>query len=130
MPKAGFDCGNFFFLGKKQLVNLKTKAIRSGAWYKVLQRIDRVLLDLTIKVVGNIRSAKLAKIIFLLSRKLKDAIESSFSIRLRRIGTPLAQKTSLMAQKLGNQSAEDWSHDPSFAVFLAVIHISEAKGSK
>ena len=57
--------------------------MRSGAWFKALQRIDRVLFDLTIRVVDNIRSAKLAKSITVLTRKLEDAMKSSFSSRLR-----------------------------------------------
>lgn len=106
-----------FFPDKKQLVNLKTKAIRSGVWFKALQRIDRVLLDLTIRVVDNIRSAKLARSINMVSRKLEDAIKNNFSNHLRRIGFFFAQKTSSTAQKLGNESAKVWALDSSFAVF-------------
>ena len=117
----------FCFLEKKQLVNLKTRAMRSGAWFRALQRIDRVLFDLTIRVVDTIRSAKLAKSIALLARKLEDAIESGFSSRLRAIGFPLAQKISLTAQKLGNISASSWAFDSSFAIFLAVMYIHNVK---
>ena len=120
------DSNNSFFLAKKQLVNLKIKAIRAGAWFKVLRRIDRVLLDLTIRVVDNIRSAKLAKSIDLLTRKLEDAIENNFSNHLRRIGFVLAQKTSSAAQKLGNQSSKSWASDSSFAVFLVVMYLNDA----
>ena len=66
--------------------------MRSGAWFKSLQRIDRVLFDLTIRVVDNIRSSKLAKSLLVLTRKLEDAMKNSFSNRLREIGLPLAQK--------------------------------------
>jgi hypothetical protein len=114
----------FRFLNKEQLVSLKTKAMRSGAWFKALQRIDRVLFDLTLRVVDTIRSAKLAKSIAVLARKLEDAVKSSFSSRLREIGLPLAQKVSFMAQKLGNVSAIDWAFDSSFAIFLAVMHMN------
>lgn len=117
----------FCFLDKKQLVNLKTKAMRSGVWFKVLQRIDRVLFDLTIRVVDNIRSAKLAKSIAELTRKLEDAIKNRFSSRLREIGLPLAQKISLTAKKLGNISAGNWMFDSSFAIFLAVMHVNNVK---
>jgi hypothetical protein len=127
MFKAAQNGGGFRFLNRKQLVNVKTKAMRSGAWFKVLQRIDRVLFDLTIRVVGYIRSAKLAKSILALTRKLEDAIKSSFSSRLREIGSPLAQKISLTAQKLGNIYASGWVFDSSFAVFLAVMHINNVK---
>jgi hypothetical protein len=124
MSKAVPNVDAFCFLDKKQLVNLKTKAMRSGAWFKALQRIDRVLFDLTIRVVDTIRSAKLAKSIAVLARKLEDAMESGFSSRLRKIGLPLAQKVSFMAQKLGNVSAIDWVFDSSFAIFLAVMHMN------
>jgi hypothetical protein len=127
MSKAAPNCDGFRFLDKKQLVKLKTKAMRSGAWFKALQRIDRVLFDLTIRVVDTIRSAKLAKSILALARKLEDAMESSFSSRLREIGSPLAQKVSFTAQKLGNISAIDWAFDSSFAVFLAVMHMNAIK---
>ena len=121
---------DFSFLNRKQLVNLKTKAVRSGAWFKALQRIDRVLFDLTIRVVDNIRSAKLAKSMLILIRKLEAAIASNFSIRLRKIGLLLAQKISCIAQKLGNVSAGNWFLDSSFAMFLAVMRINDAKAFK
>jgi hypothetical protein len=127
MSKAVPNVDLFRFLDKKQLVNLKTKAIRSGAWFKALQRIDRVLFDLTIRVVDTIRSAKLAKSILALARKLEDAIKNSFSSRLRVIGLPLAQKISLTAQKIGNISAGGWAFDSSFAIFLAVMHVNNVK---
>ena len=114
----------------KQLVNLKTKAIRSGVWFKALQRIDRVLFDLTIRVVDNIRSAKLARSMLVFTRKLEEAMESNFSIQLRKIGLPLAQKISFTAQKLGHVSAGDWIFDSSFAVFLALMHINDFKAFK
>ena len=127
MPMVVPSVDAFHFLDKKQLVNLKTKAMRSGAWFKALQRIDRVLFDLTIRVVDTIRSAKLAKSIAVLARKLECAVKSSFSSRLREIGLPLAQKISFMAQKLGNISAGGWVFDSSFAVFLAVMHVNNVK---
>jgi hypothetical protein len=108
-------------------VNLKTKAMRSGAWFKALQRIDRVLFDLTIRVVDTIRSAKLAKSLLALTRKLEDAMKGSFSSRLRAIGLPLAKKISFTAQKLGNISAGGWVFDSSFAIFLAVMHVNNVK---
>ena len=117
----------FRFLEKKHLVNLKTKAMRSGAWFKTLSRIDRVFLDLTIRVVGIVHSAKLAESILALTKKLEDAIENSFSHRLRQIGLSQARKISLVAQKIGNTSATSWASDSSFAFFLAVMQINNVQ---
>ena len=127
MFKATLNCDSFPLLNKKRLMNLKTKAMRSGAWFKALQRIDRVLFDLTIRVVDNIRSTQLAKSMLVLTRKLENAIKGSFSIRLREIGLPLAQKIGSTAQKLGNISAINWVLDSSFAVFLAVMAVNTSR---
>jgi hypothetical protein len=120
----------FRFLNKTQLVKLRLKAMRSGVWFKALRRIDRVLIDLTMKVVGNVRSITLAKIIFALVRKLERIMESRLSRALREVSLSLAQKLSLLAQKWGSTSAKSWASDSSFAHFLAVMHINDPKTFK
>ena len=109
-------------LNRTQLIKLRVKAIRAGVWFRALPRIDRVLIDLTIKVAENIRSAHLAKSIFAVMGKLEGLLESSILKSLRLIGRPLAEKIGLIAQKLGNTSAKSWAADSSFAFFLAIIH--------
>ena len=109
-------------LNRTQLVKLRIKAMRAGVWFKALPRIDRVLVDLTIKVTENIRSASLAKSIFAVVGKLEGLLESSVLKSLRLIGRPLAEKISLTAQKLGYTSAKNWATDSTFAFFLAVMH--------
>ncbi len=69
--------GSNGFLSRKQLVQMKIKAIRSGVWFKALPRIDRVLIDLTIKVAETVRSISLAKSIFAVVGKLEGLLESS-----------------------------------------------------
>ena len=96
--------------------------MRAGVWFRALPRIDRVLVDLTIKVTENVRSAQLAKCIFAVVGKLEGLLESSVLKSLRLMGRSLAEKISLIAQKLGNASAKNWATDGSFAFFLAVMH--------
>ena len=115
------------FLNRTQLAKLKRKAMRYGVWFRALRRIDRVLIDLTIKVACNVRSVVLAKSILALARKLEGIMESGFSRALRGVGVQRAQKLSLVAQKWGNLSANEWSSDPSFVRFLAVLSINEPK---
>ena len=109
-------------LNRTQLIKLRVKAMRAGVWFRALPRIDRVLVDLTIKVAENIRSAHLAKSIFAVVGKLEGLLESNVLRSFRLIGRPLAEKTSLIGQKLGNISARNWADDSSFAFFLAVMH--------
>jgi len=115
------------FLNKANLMKLRLKAVRAGVWFRALPRIDRVLVDLTIKVASSIRSVTLAKSILAVTRKLEGFLESIFSRAFREVGLPLAQKLSLVAQKWGNTSAESWSSDSSFAFFLAVLHVNNHK---
>ena len=61
-------------LNRSDLIKLRVKAIRAGVWFKALPRIDRVLVDLTIKVAENIRSAHLAKSIFAVVGKLEGLL--------------------------------------------------------
>jgi hypothetical protein len=109
-------------LNRTQLTKLKLKAIRSGVWFRALPRIDRVLVDLTIKVTDNIRSVSLAKSILSVVSKLEGMLESKILKKLTAIGTPLAEKMSLIAQKWGNISAKEWAADSLFASFLAIMH--------
>ena len=119
------------FIDKAQLVKLKLKAMRAGVWFKALRRIDRVLIDLTIKVARyTVRSVALVKSIRAVMGKLEGLLESSLSRVIREVGFPLAQKVSSLAQKWGNTSANEWPSDSSFVSFLAVLSINEPKTFK
>ena len=130
MPKTVLQENASGFLNKTQLIKLRLKAMRAGVWFRALPRIDRALVDLTIKVASNIRSSTLAKNILAVVRKLEGFLESSLLRAFREVGLPRAQKLSLVAQKWGNTSAESWSSDVSFINFLAVMHINKPKAFK
>jgi hypothetical protein len=130
MPKTVLQNLASSFLDRAHLVKLRLKAVRAGVWFRALPRIDRVLVDLTIKVASNIRSFTLARNLLAVIGKLEGLLESSLSRALREVGFPLAQKLSLTAQKWGNVSAESWPSDSSFIRFLAVMHINEPKAFK
>jgi len=117
------DC-SFSFLDKTQLLKLKLKAMRAGVWYRTLRRIDRVLIDLTIKVAGTIRSPSLAKSILSIAGKLEGALETKLARTIREIGFSIASKLSLFAKKWGNQTAKEWANDLGFARYLAVMNFN------
>jgi hypothetical protein len=117
-------------LTRTQLVKLRLKAKRAGVWFRALPRIDRVLVDLTIRVADSVRSVTLAKNILAVTKKLEGLLESSLLRAFREVGIRLAQKLSLVAQKWGNTSAKNWISDASFIKFLAVMHINERKPFK
>ena len=60
------------FVEKVNLVKLRLKAMRSGVWYRALNRIDRVLVDLTIKVTKtSIRSNSLLNQLLTVTTKIE-----------------------------------------------------------
>jgi hypothetical protein len=90
----------------------------------VLGKVERALVDLAIRVVDRVRSPVLFKALVSIVKKLEDASMSRVSRAIRTIGFPCAQKLSLLAQKWGNKSAQNWIFDLSFARFIAVMHIN------
>jgi hypothetical protein len=111
-------------MGREQLLKLKRKAMRAGVWFRALPRIDRVLVDLTIKVAQCIRSPSLAGSILSVARKVEELCESRFARAVREIGFSLSCKVSLLAQKWGNKAARSWAGDEGFARYLAVMRLN------
>jgi len=107
-----------FSAGK--LSQLKKSALRRGTWFRTLSRIERGIIDLTVKYVDNIRSQKLAKIVTAIVEKLQTATESTIERLVRSVGIPLARKISSIAVNWGNISASKWAGDLAFARFLAL----------
>lgn len=110
-------------LNRVQLVRLKSRAIRAGVWFKVLTRIDRVLVDLTVKVAQRVRSPSLARSILTVTRKLEDLLEGKLVRVMREFGFPLAAKLGVFAQKWGNKDAGYWKSDLGFAQYLSVMKL-------
>ena len=127
MPKTMLRDADSGFLERAQLLKLKLKAMRSGVWFRVLRRIDRVLVDLTIKVAGTVRSSTLAKNILAVIRKLESSMESRFLRAVRIVGFPIARRLGLIAQEWGNHTAKDWKSDVGFARYLAAMSLNKPK---
>jgi len=105
---------------RHELVLLRVKALRRGVWFKVLNRMERGLIDSVIKVVDRVRSTLLAKVLTSVVKKLLTAMESKVTRVMREVGQLLAQKISLIAQSWGNKSAKEWITNKGFVQYLAV----------
>ena len=125
MSQTAPQNSTFDFLGRATLVKLRLKAMRAGVWFRALPRIDRVLVDLTIKVTDTIRSPHLARSILSVAGKLEGLLESKLQRAVREFGLPIAHKLSMFAQKWGNKTAEKWASDDGFARYWAAIKLNE-----
>jgi NAD-dependent DNA ligase len=90
----------------------------------VLDRTERALINLTIRVVDAVRSSKLAKVLSKPVEKLRESMKSLVD-RAREIGRPLAEKLSRIAQAWGNGSASAWVEDRTFVEYLGLSALSE-----
>jgi hypothetical protein len=116
-------------LGRRDLVRLKMKAVRTGIWTRALNRMDRALVDLTVSVVNVVHGFRLAEALWSVVKKLEAALENRVLRAVEEVGYDLAGKLSLLAQKWGNRSAKDWAEDRSFARFLAIVRINDPGAS-
>ncbi|UCB60521.1 MAG: hypothetical protein JSW72_00160 [Candidatus Bathyarchaeota archaeon] len=108
-------------ISKPDLIKLRVKARRRGIWFRALNRIERGLMDLAIKVVENVRSVILARSLISVAKKLLSALESEVAFLMKTVGPSLAQKLSEIARSWGNDSAKDWAKDQIFIQYLSVM---------
>jgi hypothetical protein len=109
---------------RDELAKIKQKALRHRIWFKVLSKIERIQIDLTIRLVERVKSSYLAKVLFAVVKKLFDALESPVKRLMREVGAKLAYKISQVGKRLGHKSAEKWAEDQGFIQFLTVTYMN------
>ncbi len=98
---------------RQSLMKIKTRALRRRVWFKVLSRVERGIVDLTIRCVEKIRSPILARVVLDIVRKLLKNLESKFLENVNKAG-------SAIALGWGNISASSWKHDSGFIRFHGI----------
>jgi len=106
---------------REGLAKLKTLAIRRGLWFKVLNALERAVVDLTIKVVERVRSSTLRSVLKSIASKVMEGLKArSFKERAVAIGRVLLERLVRIAEKLGCKGAGEWARDPGFVMYLGV----------
>ncbi len=100
-------------LTSRKIAGLKTRALRKRVWYRVLDRVERGLLDLTIRWVDKVRSGRMTETLLLVLLKLARALEHGLS-RVPVVGRELALRASMLAVGWGNSRAYAWRLDETF----------------
>lgn len=114
-------------LTREALAKLRLKALRRGIWFRDLKQSERKLLSLTIRVVEQVRSFILAKLVSRIVGKLCEAMESRVFRFMRTEGKSLAEKISKIAEAWGNRAAKFWAKDSGFIQYLTVSNLSSFK---
>jgi len=114
-------------LVREELILIKLKSLRKRVWFKALDKFERALINLTIRVVDVVRSEKLAKVLSNAVEKLKEATKSLLE-KARELGRSLAEKSSKIAQAWGNLGARSWTGDEFYAIYLGLSALNKPAG--
>jgi len=98
----------------------KTRALRRRVWFKVTSRLERGIVDLTIRCVERIRSPVLVRIVSGVVERILETLDNDFLERVKKIGGEIADTACRIALSWGNMSASAWKSDPDFIGFLGV----------
>jgi MoxR-like ATPase len=116
-----------FALDRDLLVKIRGRSLRRRVLYRALSRLERSILDLTIRCVEKVRSQVLFDALMNMVSKLSEALKSRFLSRVEEVGRPLARRMSIIAQSLGYRDASEWGDDPSFIRYLGVKALNTCK---
>ncbi len=127
VPKGAVESQQSNVCPVARILIIKKAALRGRIWYRALSRVERGILDLTVRYVDCIRSATLANVVTAIIEKLKLAREGLVDRLVRTVGFSLARKVSAMAVGLGNHLATRWADDAGFARYLAVTQLNNGR---
>ena len=110
---------------REALIGIKTRGLRRGVWYGALDRMERGLVDLTIRWVNKVRSGRMTETLMQILAKLAQALETGMGKVLGKGGI-LATRASELAVKWGNVSACSWRYEQGFcrALGLGIVGLS------
>ena len=110
------------------LASLRRDALRRRVWFRILSRVERGVVDLTLRYVDQIRSLRLSLAISRVACKILGAFKSKFLNRVEAFGCDLAEKISKIAVAWGYVEASSWRRDSAFIRFLGVNVVNNRMG--
>ena len=113
---------------REWLVSVRKMALRRRVWFGVLSRMERGVVELTIRCVDKVRSARLALVIGRIVCKILDASRSRFLMRVDGVGYDLAERISKIAVGWGYVGASGLRQDLGFVRYLGVNAVSNNSG--
>ncbi len=107
-------------LTREWLVSIRRRGLRQRVWFRILSRAERGIVELTIRYIDEVRSAKLALAIGRIICKVFNASKSRFIEEADMVGRNLAEKISKIAVDWGYLVASDWKTNSEFVRYLGI----------
>ncbi len=111
------------YIKVQKLSKIKQRALRRNKWYNSLNRIERGIIDLSIRCLTVIKSATLAKMVLKILRKLEEALKSKLEKLMDTVSREKAFNISILAQAWGYKAAHQWAHSKEFIRYLASMEL-------
>lgn len=115
-------------MSKEWLMSVRKRALRRRVWFGVLSKIDRGVVELTIRYVDRVCSSRLALVIGRIVCKILNACRSHFLERVSMVGYDLVEKISKIAVGWGYAEASAWRQDLGFVKYLGVNIVNNSNG--
>ncbi len=94
--------------------------MRTRVWFRALSKVERAIVNLTIKCVDKIRSRMLAGTISAIVAKILQCLVEAFMTRADRVGYKIAERLCSVSEKWGTNAFSAWKYDKTFIRFLGV----------
>ncbi|MDH5462645.1 MAG: hypothetical protein OEX09_10555, partial [Candidatus Bathyarchaeota archaeon] len=79
-------------------MKVKSRALRNRTWYKTLSRMERAIIDLTIKCVEKVRSHVLAQMVSMIISKILRTLKEDYMTTAEKVGLEIIEKLSVVAE--------------------------------
>jgi hypothetical protein len=104
------------------------RALRRRVLHTALDREERSILYLAMRVFDEIRNADVGTIIVKILAKLNEALKSPFVRRMEDYGVGKAWMMSKTAVGWGYRVAGGWAREVGFARYLTVLDLNSPSG--
>ena len=112
----------------KYLHSMKKKAMRKRIWYSTLDRVERGIVSLTVRVVDRVESEVLGVELVKILAKLVNALKSGFIRHKEMFGLGRVFELSRLAFKWGNSVAKGWAYDMGFVGYVSLMDLNQPTG--
>jgi len=106
-------------ISQEYLRKVRSTAVRKRVWFRVLDRVERGIFNLTISYVEKVQSHVLAGVLVKILVKLRDGFKSVFIRHVEGYGYRKLRLVVEQAKGFGSL-AQGWLMDLGFAEWFAV----------
>lgn len=111
------------------LRQIRAVAIRRRVYHRVLDRLERGILDLSTRLLDEARNIVLLEQLLGIVNKLEEAVKGRFTRHLEGFGVRRVTEIIMQAVKFGYRGAVGWLRDSGFVRYLTVMDLNSPLGA-